>query len=192
MPGFPPPPHPPPTKYYHCSIQVTVKEKSSRLDEVSAHNVTFLKIVSQNAPNCMSMQIHFKTFPEGYAGSFLFVWCNVLAMMCYNCDLIQCKRLRLWSDFPSYRYEHFCLSKKDTVVMEHRNRFICTKAIQRKVSSSGGSTRIFSEYASPLWAFTTPASTKMSKNGYPSWLLYIKTKICYDPCFIDIRVTMAT
>ena len=34
--------------------------KSSRRDEVSAHAVTFLKIVSQNAPDCISGHFHFK------------------------------------------------------------------------------------------------------------------------------------
>ena len=42
-------------------------EKSPRRDEVIAHTVTFLKIVSQNAPDCISAHIHFKTFPGGLA-----------------------------------------------------------------------------------------------------------------------------
>ena len=42
-----------------------MSEKSSGRDEASAHTVTFLKIVSQNAPNCISAHIHFKKFPEG-------------------------------------------------------------------------------------------------------------------------------
>ena len=45
-------------------IKVTISEKSSRRDEVSAHTVTFLKIVSQNAPDCISVHIHFKKFLE--------------------------------------------------------------------------------------------------------------------------------
>ena len=61
MPSFPPPP--PKKDCYHYSIQVTISEKSR--DEVNAQTVTFLKIVSQNAPNCISAHIHFKKFPEG-------------------------------------------------------------------------------------------------------------------------------
>ena len=38
-------------------------EKSFRHDKVIAHSVTFLKIVSQNAPDCISVHIHFKKFP---------------------------------------------------------------------------------------------------------------------------------
>ena len=38
-------------------------EKSFRHDKVIAHSVTFVKIVSQNAPDCISVHIHFKTFP---------------------------------------------------------------------------------------------------------------------------------
>ena len=40
--------------------KLTISEKSSRRDEVSAHTVTFLKIVSQNAPDCISAHIHLK------------------------------------------------------------------------------------------------------------------------------------
>ena len=54
-----------PKKSYHYSIKVTISAKSSRRDEGSAHTVTFLKIVSQNAPDCISAHIHFKTFPGG-------------------------------------------------------------------------------------------------------------------------------
>ena len=51
--------------YYHSSIYVSnfISEKSSRRDEVSAHTVTFLKIVSQNAPECISAHLHLKKFP---------------------------------------------------------------------------------------------------------------------------------
>ena len=45
---------PHPKKSYHYSIKVTISEKLSRRDEGSAHTVTFLKIVSQNAPDCIS------------------------------------------------------------------------------------------------------------------------------------------
>ena len=59
MPSFP-------TKHivtgaHHYSIW----EKSSRRDEVSAHTVTFLKIVSQNALDFIAAHILFKTFPGG-------------------------------------------------------------------------------------------------------------------------------
>ena len=62
--SFPPPICPAsPQKYcYQYGIQVTALEKSPRHDEVIAHTVTFLKIVSQNAPDCISAQIHFKKF----------------------------------------------------------------------------------------------------------------------------------
>ena len=44
----------------------SISEKSSRLDEVSAHGtVPFLIIVSQNAPDCFSAHIHFKKCPRG-------------------------------------------------------------------------------------------------------------------------------
>ena len=41
--------------------------KLSRCHEVSVHTVIFLKIVSQNAPDCISAHIHFKKFPGGGA-----------------------------------------------------------------------------------------------------------------------------
>ena len=44
---------------------MTTSEKSSRRDEVSAHTVTFLKIVAQNAPDCILAHIHFKKFRGG-------------------------------------------------------------------------------------------------------------------------------
>ena len=44
----------PTPNFYHYSIQVTISEKSSRRYEVSAQSLTFLKIVSQNAPDCIS------------------------------------------------------------------------------------------------------------------------------------------
>ena len=50
---------------YHYGIQATILEKSSRHDEVIAQTVTFLKILSQNAPDCISAHIHFKTFLGG-------------------------------------------------------------------------------------------------------------------------------
>ena len=56
---------PHPKKSYHYSIKVTISEKSSRRDEGSAQTVAFLKIVSQNAPDCISAYIHFKKFPGG-------------------------------------------------------------------------------------------------------------------------------
>ena len=40
-----------------------MSEKSSKRDKVSAHTVKFLKIVSQNAPDCISTHIHLKKFP---------------------------------------------------------------------------------------------------------------------------------
>ena len=43
-------PSPAPKKKNFVSITVTVSEKSSRRDEVSAHTVTVLKILSQNSP----------------------------------------------------------------------------------------------------------------------------------------------
>ena len=60
-------PHPPPPKRdcYHYSVLVTISEESSRRDEVSSLTVTFLKIVSQNAPSCILAHIHFKEFPGG-------------------------------------------------------------------------------------------------------------------------------
>ena len=66
----PPPPPPRPKKYcYHYSIWATMSEKSSRPDEVGEHTVTFLKIVSRNAPDCISAHIHFKKFSLGGGGS---------------------------------------------------------------------------------------------------------------------------
>ena len=54
---------------------VTISEKSSLRDEVSAHTATFLKIVSQNAADCISAHIHFKKFPGGHAtGPFQEAW----------------------------------------------------------------------------------------------------------------------
>ena len=47
------------------SIWVTVSEKSSSRNEVSSHTVTFLKIVSQNAPDCVSVHIRFQKFSGG-------------------------------------------------------------------------------------------------------------------------------
>ena len=47
------------------SIWVTVSEKSSSRNEVSSHIVTFLKIVSQNAPDCVSVHIHCQKFSGG-------------------------------------------------------------------------------------------------------------------------------
>jgi len=41
----------------------------------------------------------------------------------------------------------------------------------------------------PTLNVTTSALTKISEKGYQS---YIRIHICYDPCFIDIRVAMAT
>lgn len=41
--------------------------KSSRRDEVSAHTVTFLKVVSQNASDCIFAHIYFKKFTGGHA-----------------------------------------------------------------------------------------------------------------------------
>ena len=60
MPPLPPPPQ---IYCYHYSIWVTTSEKSSTSDEVKAHTVTFLKIVSQNVPDCISADIHSKKFP---------------------------------------------------------------------------------------------------------------------------------
>ena len=58
----------PPKKYcYYYGIQVTLLERSSKRDEVLAPSVTFLKIVSQNAPDCISAHIHFKKLPRGIA-----------------------------------------------------------------------------------------------------------------------------
>ena len=44
---------------------MTISEKSCRRDEVSAHTVTFLKIVAQNAPDCILAHIHLKKFRGG-------------------------------------------------------------------------------------------------------------------------------
>ena len=71
----PPPPKclasPPPKKKscYHYSIWATMSQKSSRRDEVGEHTVTFLKIVSWNAPDCISAHIHFQKFSVGGGGS---------------------------------------------------------------------------------------------------------------------------
>ena len=43
-------------------------KKSSRCNKVIAHTVTFLKIVSQNASDCISEHIHCKTFPGERGG----------------------------------------------------------------------------------------------------------------------------
>ena len=37
----------------------------------SAHTVTFLKIESQNAPDCISAHVHFMKFPGGGGGACL-------------------------------------------------------------------------------------------------------------------------
>ena len=72
LPPRPSPPPPPPKgkcpaspqkillslQYISCCIG-----KSSRRDEVSAHTGEFLKIVSQNSPDCNSAHIPFKIFP---------------------------------------------------------------------------------------------------------------------------------
>ena len=69
-PKCPASPPPPKKKYcYHYSIWATMSEKSSRRDEVGEHTVTFLKIVSRNAPDCISAHIHFKKFSLGGGGS---------------------------------------------------------------------------------------------------------------------------
>ena len=52
---------------YLRGISFPPQKKSSRRDEVSAHTVTFPKIVSQNAPDCISAHIHFKKFPGQHA-----------------------------------------------------------------------------------------------------------------------------
>ena len=54
-------PPPPPQKNIVIITKVTISEKSSRRDEVSA---TFLQIVSQNALDCISAHTHFKKFPD--------------------------------------------------------------------------------------------------------------------------------
>ena len=56
MPSFPP------KKLILLSLQYSVTISSL---QVTAHTVVLLKIVSQNAPNCISAQIHFKNFGEG-------------------------------------------------------------------------------------------------------------------------------
>ena len=43
-------------------------KKSSRCNKVIAYTVTFVKIVSQNAPDCISEHIHCKTFPGERGG----------------------------------------------------------------------------------------------------------------------------
>ena len=45
-----------------------ILEKLSRQDKVIAQTVTFLTIVSQNAPDCISEHIHFKTLQGGRGG----------------------------------------------------------------------------------------------------------------------------
>ena len=77
-PSLPPPPPPAKTKYcYHYTtvFLVTISEKSSRRDEVSAHEVSipclrtlYDNIVSQNAPDCISADIHFKKISRGGGG----------------------------------------------------------------------------------------------------------------------------
>ena len=65
MPSFPRPPPPKKKSCYHYSIWATMSQKSSRRDEVGEHTVTFLKIVSWNAPDCISAHIHFQKFSVG-------------------------------------------------------------------------------------------------------------------------------
>ena len=48
-----------------CCHHYRISEKSSRHDEVSAHTVTFLKIVSQNAPDFISAHILFNKISRG-------------------------------------------------------------------------------------------------------------------------------
>ena len=54
-----------------------MSKKSSRRDEVSEHTVTFLKIVSQNAPDCTSVHIHFKNYRGGGGGGPLEEACRL-------------------------------------------------------------------------------------------------------------------
>ena len=62
MPSLPPPP-PPKKKYcYHYSIQVTISEKSSRRDKVSAHTVTNLNIVSK----CTKLHLSAYSFQKDF------------------------------------------------------------------------------------------------------------------------------
>ena len=65
MPSSPPPP----PKKILLSLQYTSNYtgKIVRGDVVSAHTAKFLKIVSQNAPDCISGHIHFKDAPGVYA-----------------------------------------------------------------------------------------------------------------------------
>ena len=56
MPSFPP------KKLILLSLQYSVTISSLQVTE---HTVILLKIVSQNAPNCISAHIHFKNFGEG-------------------------------------------------------------------------------------------------------------------------------
>ena len=60
---------PPPPKKILLSLQYTSNYtgKIVRRDVVSAHTAKFLKIVSQNAPDCISGHIHFKDAPGVYA-----------------------------------------------------------------------------------------------------------------------------
>ena len=48
--------------------KINILEKLSRQDKVIAQTVTFLTIVSQNAPDCISEHIHFKTLQGGGGG----------------------------------------------------------------------------------------------------------------------------
>ena len=48
--------------------KINILEKLSRQDKVIAQTVTFLTIVSQNAPDCISEHIHFKTLQGGRGG----------------------------------------------------------------------------------------------------------------------------
>ena len=51
--------------------KINILEKLSRQDKVIAQTVTFLTIVSQNAPDCISEHIHFKTLQGGRGGGLL-------------------------------------------------------------------------------------------------------------------------
>ena len=71
MPSFPPPhPHPRQKKNVIITVYISnrILEKSSRCDKVSEHTVTFLKTVSQNAPDHISVHIHFQKFLGGGGG----------------------------------------------------------------------------------------------------------------------------
>ena len=71
--SFPCPPPPSkcpasPQKYcYDYSIQVTISEKSSRRDEVSAHTVTFFNIVSQKCTRLHLSAYSFQKISRGHA-----------------------------------------------------------------------------------------------------------------------------